>query len=155
VLAAPSPARGRPVADFLLCLCCVCVFSGNSLRVAQPVYLIAWSGVIFLRAGALQASLSCCIHVYTSFLPACTVRPWLACGHNICTAARSDQVSSSHSVIVHICLALHVYFFLYMCVSGFAAITQVTNFWIYCHGYFIHFHTAGCCCYLLRFRNVE
>jgi hypothetical protein len=32
-----SPARGRPVAHILLCLCCVCVFSGNFLRAAQLV----------------------------------------------------------------------------------------------------------------------
>jgi hypothetical protein len=30
-----SPARGRPVTDLLLCLCCVCVFSGNFLHAAQ------------------------------------------------------------------------------------------------------------------------
>jgi hypothetical protein len=34
VLATPPPAWGRPVADLLLCLCCVCVFSGNFLRAA-------------------------------------------------------------------------------------------------------------------------
>jgi hypothetical protein len=32
-----SPARGRPVADILLCLLRLCMFSGNLLRDAQPV----------------------------------------------------------------------------------------------------------------------
>jgi len=48
----PPPAQKRPVANFLLYLCCVCLlFSGNFLRLAQPVYLFAWPGVIFLWEG--------------------------------------------------------------------------------------------------------
>jgi hypothetical protein len=59
-----SPAQGRPVADVLPCLLLLCMISGNFLRAAQPVCVLARPGAIFLRA--LQASLmmSCCIHVY-------------------------------------------------------------------------------------------
>jgi hypothetical protein len=64
-----SPARGRPVADMLLCLLLLCMISGNFWRAAQHVYLFcAWPGAIFLRAGALQQAslvMSCCpVHVY-------------------------------------------------------------------------------------------
>jgi hypothetical protein len=45
VLATPPPARGRPVADLLLCLCCVCVFSGNFLRAAQSPCLLVLLGL--------------------------------------------------------------------------------------------------------------
>jgi hypothetical protein len=42
LLAAPPPPGGaRPVADLLLCLCCVYLLSGNSLHIAQPVSLFA------------------------------------------------------------------------------------------------------------------
>jgi hypothetical protein len=77
------PVEGRPVADILLCPCCVCVLSGSFLHAAHAcslstVYLLfAWFGAIFLeRAGAPQASLmmSCGIHVSTSCSP-CTVSP--------------------------------------------------------------------------------
>jgi hypothetical protein len=37
-----SPARGRPVADMLLCLLRLCMFSGNPLRAAQ-LFCLAWS----------------------------------------------------------------------------------------------------------------
>jgi hypothetical protein len=76
-----SPARGRPaVADMLtLCLLRLWMISGNFLRAAQPVWFFAWPGAIFLRAGALQASLlmSCCIHVYI-ISSSWAVRPQLA-----------------------------------------------------------------------------
>jgi len=92
----PPPAQKRPVANFLLYLCCVCVLSGNFLRFAQRVYLFAWPGVIFLRAGALQASfvlLHPCLHIHASCSP-CTVGPWLAC---VTTCAlQSDQIRSAH-----------------------------------------------------------
>ena len=37
-----SPARGRPVADMLLCLLRWCMLSGNLLRAAQ-LFCLAWS----------------------------------------------------------------------------------------------------------------
>jgi hypothetical protein len=78
-----SPAPGRLVAHILLCLCCVCVFSGNFLRAAQSPYLLghclAGPGVILpYRRGRSRPVLFCCIHVYASCSPF-TVRLQLAC----------------------------------------------------------------------------
>jgi hypothetical protein len=48
------------------CACCVCVLFHIIPCVLRSFF--AWPGAIFLRAGALQASLlmSCCIHTYMS-----------------------------------------------------------------------------------------
>jgi len=75
--------------------------------------LLAGPGVIFLRAGALQASfvlLHPCLHILLAMYSEVT-----ACMHQLlCTAVSSAQISSSHSIIMHICLTLHVSFFLYI-----------------------------------------
>jgi len=60
VSAPPPPPGGGLLLTLLLCLCRVCVFTGNLLRavhacVLWPVYLLTGPGAIFLRAGALWA----------------------------------------------------------------------------------------------------
>jgi hypothetical protein len=56
-----SPARGRPVADMLLCLLHLCLISGNFFHAAQRacdlLVLLGLERFFYLRAGALQASL--------------------------------------------------------------------------------------------------
>jgi hypothetical protein len=63
-------ARGRLVAHILLCLCCVCVFSGNFLRAAQlvRVYLSCWAWSDFPTGGGAPGLL--CLAASMSTHPA-------------------------------------------------------------------------------------
>jgi hypothetical protein len=88
---------------------CACVFSGNFLRAAQRPCMstcLAGPGVIFQRAGALRAtfvSLGASVSTHASCSP-CTYSEATACiCHSMCTAVSSDQIRSSHSIIMHIC----------------------------------------------------
>jgi hypothetical protein len=97
-----SPAWGRPVAHILLCLCCVCVFSGNFLLACCSKCVstcLARPGVIFLRAGALQASFVL-LHPCLRILLAIYSSEDTACMHQLmCTAVsqlRSDQLIPLH-----------------------------------------------------------
>jgi hypothetical protein len=111
-----SPASGRPVANLMLCLRClyVRVFFRYPLACcsASVSTCLAGPGVIFLRAGAPQASfvlLHPCQYILLAMYSEVT-----ACMHQLlCTAVSSAQLSSSHSIILHICFTLHVYFFFF------------------------------------------
>ena len=70
-----SPARGRPVAHIPLCLCCVCVFSGNFLRAAQLVGVLLGLERFSYGRGRSGSLMPCppSLSTLTSCL-ACTVR---------------------------------------------------------------------------------
>jgi hypothetical protein len=81
---------------------------------------LAGPGVIFLRAGALQACfvlLHPCLRILLAIYSEAT-----ACMRQLTCALQrvsSDQVSSSHSIIMHISCTLHVYFcYMYMLLAG-------------------------------------
>jgi hypothetical protein len=94
-----SPARGRPVADMLLCLLRLCMLSGNFLRAAQPVCFfdcLAWSdfptggGAPCLSSDVL---LHPCLHhiiVINSEAAACMM------SQHVCTA--DHNIPSLHSL---------------------------------------------------------
>jgi hypothetical protein len=93
----------------------------NFLRAAQSpcivrVYLSCWAWSDFPTGGRGRSRplLSCCIHVYASCSPF-TVRTQLACV-SLCALqwVSSDQISSSHSINMHIWCTLHVYFYIFI-----------------------------------------
>jgi hypothetical protein len=102
----------------------LCMLSGNFLRAAQPVCIFAWPGAIFLRAGALQASLlmSCCtpclhhIIVMNSEAAACMM------SQHVCTA--DHNIPSLHYQLALPCpscisYSLHTHnLLLYCCQSA-------------------------------------
>jgi hypothetical protein len=75
-----SPARGRPVAHILLCLCCVCVSYfqvASCVLLKVRVYLSCWVWSDFPTGGALQACFAL-LHPCLRILLA-IYRPQLGC----------------------------------------------------------------------------
>jgi hypothetical protein len=114
VLVTPPPPRGGQ----LLTSCCAfaacaCFQVTSCVLLKVRVYLSCWAWTYFPTGGGLQACfvlLHPCLRILLAIYSEAT-----ACMRQLmCTAVSrlrsSDQISSSHSIIVHISCTLHVYF---------------------------------------------